>query len=264
MTACSNDLPDEPSAGAPQADVSILAVPANDDFDAAVVITTLRFTDILNTSEATSAADDPANDCVIGGHTVWYQFTPSEDMRINANTFGSDYDTGIAVYTGTRGALTQITCNDDAVPGNFIQSNLNFDAVAGQTYFFMVGSFGDSDGGNLVFNVDVSLNLGLTINPTGSVDAKTGVATIRGTVTCSEPVSVFLDGTVQQRIGRTLITGFFFTVVECDGVTPWEVQVSAQDGLFTGGQVQVSSSAFAPDRDFTAASATVRLRGKGK
>ena len=52
-----------------------------------------------------SFADDPANDC-IGGHTVWYQFTPSEDIRVNANTFGSDYDTGIAVYTGTRGTLT--------------------------------------------------------------------------------------------------------------------------------------------------------------
>jgi hypothetical protein len=244
--------------------VSILAVPANDDFDAAVVITTLRFTDNLNTSEATSAADDPANDCVIGGHTVWYKFTPSEDMRINANTFGSDYDTGIAVYTGARGALTQITCNDDAVTGQFVQSNVNFDAVAGQTYFFMVGSFGDSPGGNLVFNVDVSVDLGLTIDPSGSVDAKTGVATIRGTITCAEPVSGTLDGSVQQRIGRSLLNGGFFTFFECDGVTPWEVQVSAFDGLFVAGRLQVSVRAFAFDRDFTDVAATVRLKGKGK
>jgi hypothetical protein len=34
---------------------------------------------------------------------------------------------------------------------------VNFDAVAGTTYFFMVGSFGDTPGGNVVFNVDVSL-----------------------------------------------------------------------------------------------------------
>jgi hypothetical protein len=135
-----------------------------------------------------SFADDPANDCIIGGHTVWYQFTPSEDIRINANTFGSDYDTGIAVYTGTRGALTQIDCNDDVVLGQFVQSNVNFDAVAGTTYFFMVGSFGDSPGGNLVFNVDVSLELGLTIDPTGSVDPMTGEATISGTITCAEAV----------------------------------------------------------------------------
>jgi hypothetical protein len=160
MTACSKDLPDEPSTGAPQADVAILAIPANDDFDDAVVITTLPFTDNLNTSEATTAADDPADPedpavCFIGGHTVWYQFTPSEDTRIDATTFGSDFDTGIAVFTGTRGALTLIGCNDDLLTGRNRQSIVGFDAVAGETYFFMVGSFGDSPGGNLVFNVDV-------------------------------------------------------------------------------------------------------------
>ena len=39
MTACSRDLPEEPNAGTPQADVSIAQVPANDDFDDAVVTT---------------------------------------------------------------------------------------------------------------------------------------------------------------------------------------------------------------------------------
>jgi hypothetical protein len=33
---------------------------------------------------------------------------------------------------------------------------VTFDAVAGETYYFMVGAFGDSPGGNLVFNVDVA------------------------------------------------------------------------------------------------------------
>jgi hypothetical protein len=161
MTACSKDLPDEPSAGAPQADVSIAQVPANDDFDAAVVITPLPFTDNLNTSEATTAADDPADPedpavCFVGSHTVWYRFTPSKNMTINANTVGSDYDTGIAVFTGTRGALTFIGCNDDVLTGRNRVSSVTFDAVAGETYYFMVGSFADSPGGNLVFNVKVA------------------------------------------------------------------------------------------------------------
>ena len=43
MTACSKDLPtgpaDKPSLGPPQADVSIQQIPANDDFDDAIVIT---------------------------------------------------------------------------------------------------------------------------------------------------------------------------------------------------------------------------------
>jgi hypothetical protein len=124
MTACSTDLPEEPSAGTPQADVSILQIPANDDFANAVVIGALPFTTSLNTSEAT-AVDDPPNDCLVDAHTVWYQFTATEDIRLNANTFGSDYDTGIAVYTGTPGALTLVACNDDAITGQFVQSNVN-------------------------------------------------------------------------------------------------------------------------------------------
>jgi hypothetical protein len=270
LAACSEDQPTgpalEPHPDAPQA-----VVPDNDDFDAATVITTLPFIDNLNTSEATTTADEPADPedeavCFIGGHTVWYQFTPSENMTINANTFGSDYDTGIAVYSGTPGALTFIECNDDVITGFFTQSNVNFDAVAGETYFFMVGSFGDpefSPGGNLTFRVDVSVELGVTIDPTGRLDAATGTVTTSGTVTCLEPVSGELFGEIRQQIGRrSVITGTFaFVPFECDGATSWQVEgVQPDNGFFTAGRVQVHVSAYAFDRDFTDATAAVRLR----
>jgi hypothetical protein len=271
MTACSKDLPDEPSAGGPQADVTIAAVPGNDDIANAVEITTLPFIDNLNTSDATTTADEPADPedpavCFIGGHTVWYTFTPSENMTINANTFGSDYDTGIAVYSGTPGALTFIECNDDAITGFLVNSNVNFDAVAGETYYFMVGSFGNpefSPGGNLTFRVDVSVELGVTIDPTGRLDAATGTMTISGTVTCLEPVSGELFGDIQQRIGNRAIVhgGFAFVPFECDGVSSWQVQgVPADNGFFTAGPVQAHVSAYAFDRDFTEATARVRLQ----
>jgi hypothetical protein len=158
VTGCSNDLPTGPAykpyPGAPQAQI-----PANDDFDDAIVITALPFTHTVSTTEATTTADEPADPedpgvCFIGAHTVWYQFTPSRDTRIRATTAGSDYDTGIAVFTGTGGDLTLIACNDDVFLGRQVQSSVTFDAVAGVTYFFMVGSFGTTEGGNLVFNVD--------------------------------------------------------------------------------------------------------------
>src|SRR5215210_2817563 len=145
ITACSEDLPtrpaDQPRADAPQADVSILQIPANDDFDDAVIVARPPFTDNVNTSDATTAADDPVPSCADGGQgpTVWYAFTPSHSKRIEANTFGSDYDTDLVVYTGTRGDLTEITCNDDA--GNTLQSKVVFNAVAGETYYIMVGAF---------------------------------------------------------------------------------------------------------------------------
>jgi hypothetical protein len=238
-----------------------IAQPTNDDFDSATVVPGLPFTDQVNTTEATTAADDP--ECEGQGPTVWYSFTPTEDLRVEANTFGSDYDTTLSVYTGAPGALTQIACNDDAAGS--LQSRVRFDATAGQTYFFMVGSFASGPGGNLTFSVDVAtaLELGLTIDPTGSVVPSKGVVAISGTVTCSEPALVEVQGRMQQRIGRLLITGFFFTFVECTPpATAWSATVEGENGLFVAGQAQVDAFAFAPEEgEFAEASATVRLRG---
>jgi hypothetical protein len=47
---------------------AIAQPPANDDFDNATVVPGLPFTDQLNTTEATTAADDP--DCFGQGATV--------------------------------------------------------------------------------------------------------------------------------------------------------------------------------------------------
>jgi hypothetical protein len=126
------------------------AQPANDDFDNAIEVTGLPFSDTQNTVDATTADDDP--DCAGNGHTVWYAFTPDEDARISADTFGSDYDTTLSVYTGDLGSLSQIACNDDT---NSLQSRVTFDAVAGETYYFMIGACCDGPGGNLVVSVDV-------------------------------------------------------------------------------------------------------------
>jgi hypothetical protein len=243
---------------------AIAQPPANDDFASATVVPGLPFTDQVNTTEATTAADDP--DCFGQGATVWYSFTPTTDLRVEANTFGSDYDTTLSVYTGAPGALTQIACNDDAVGS--LQSRVRFDATAGETYYFMVGSFASGPGGNLVFNVDVApppLELGLTIDPVGSVVPSKGVATISGTVTCSEPAFVEVQGRMEQRVGRLLISGFFFTFVECTPpATAWSATVEGENGLFVAGRAHVEAFAFAPEEGaFAEASATVRLRGSG-
>jgi hypothetical protein len=241
-----------------------IAQPANDDFDSATVVPGLPFTDQVNATEATTAADDP--ECAGQGATVWYSFTPTEDLRVEANTFGSDYDTTLSVYTGAPGALTQIACNDDAAGS--VQSRVRFDATAGETYFFMVGSFASGPGGNLTFNLDVApppFELGLTIDPVGSVVPSKGVATISGTVTCSEPALVEVQGRMEQRVGRLLITGFFSTFVECTPpATAWSATVEGENGLFVAGRAQVDAVAFAFEEGASAeASATVRLRGSG-
>src|SRR6266508_1214652 len=122
-----------------------LAQPANDDFDSAAVIGALPFTDSISTAEATTADDDPF--CNGNEHTVWYSFTPTQNERIQADTSGSDYDTTLSVYTGSRGALSQVGCAS-------FPAQVTLDVSANTTYFFMVASACcGGPGGTLVLNV---------------------------------------------------------------------------------------------------------------
>jgi hypothetical protein len=70
-------------------------------------------------------------------------------VKVQVDTFGSDYSITLSVYTGTRGNLTQIACVDR------LYSVINFTAVGGRTYFFVVGALASSGrpGGDLVFRV---------------------------------------------------------------------------------------------------------------
>jgi uncharacterized delta-60 repeat protein len=126
--------------------------PSNDDFDTPTVVGVLPFTDPLDTTEATRAADDPscAGD---DGSTVWYSFTATEAVRIVADTFGSDYDTTLSGFAGDRGSLTQLACNDDA---QGLQSRIALDVAAGESVSVMAGSFGGGLGGNLVIHMDIA------------------------------------------------------------------------------------------------------------
>lgn len=75
---------------------------ANDDrADATVVSEPLPFTDSLDASTATGDATDPGCFAAPGdpaNPTVWYSYTPSSDGIVQANTFGSNYDTTLSAY----------------------------------------------------------------------------------------------------------------------------------------------------------------------
>jgi PKD repeat protein len=125
----------------------------NDDFDNATVIDGLPFTDAQDTSTATWASDDP-DSCSSNG-SVWYTYTPTSDIYVDADTIGSGFDTVLSAYTGTRGSLEMVpgACNDDWYG---LQSRVRFRAIADTTYYFLVGfccGNGGDGGGDLVFSV---------------------------------------------------------------------------------------------------------------
>ena len=254
--------------------ITVLAAPPiNDDFGTPIVIGDVPFTNTQTTTKATAATDDPF--CAASSHTVWYAFTPSSDMRVEINTFGSNYDTTLSVYTGSRGALTQVACNDNSARGS--QSRVRFNAVAGVTYWVMAGSYYYASGGQLVLNLlsaPPPLSIGLAMAESGGVDPTSGQVTVTGNITCSRPVLVSISGQIKQDHAQSSLTGQFAFVVPCDGTTDWIAPIVIAPTLFAGraadlfvaGRADVTASASALDEETgekaeSHAAARIVLRG---
>jgi hypothetical protein len=232
--------------------VPVLAsAPDNDDFDEATPITSLPFSDAVDTTEATQASDDP--ECAGAGPTVWYALTLGENAFVEINTFGSSYDTTLSAYVGERGDLQQIACNDDAAGS--LQSRIRIAVEAGTTIFIMAGAFASGPGGELILNAletepFTPIAIELTVDPIGQVDARTGTAWLTGTVSCSGAEFVDLFGSLEQRAGRFIIHGFGFDFLPCDGTTPFELEIRGETGLFAGGRAHAFVEAVACTDDF--------------
>ena len=247
------------------------APPGNDDIANATAVGAMPYSDgPYDTTESTTGATDPT--FCFGEpdrSTVWYSFTPVSSGRYAADTFDSDYDT--TLYVGTpdgAGGIDVIACNDDAQD---LQSLVSWDATASTTYLLTVGTccgggvVGEAGGGgSLSFHVYVAPpppTVTITVDGTGSF-TRYGVATIRGSISCSNADGVEIGADATQRVGRFLIRGFGNTFVDCSA-TRWSMDISSEDGKFLGGALSVDVFAFACGTfECTEAfvSRTVRLR----
>ena len=138
--------------------VAYAAPPVHDDFDNAKLIDDLiYFDEDVDTRDATPSApngpfgDDPDNiDCQdeelnAGFGSVWYKYTPTVVESISLDTIDSDYDTFIAVWTGTRGSLELEGCGDETFEGF---TEMSFIGQPGQTYYIEVARYNDGSGGS--------------------------------------------------------------------------------------------------------------------
>ncbi|MGH2490345.1 MAG: DUF6299 family protein [Candidatus Limnocylindria bacterium] len=222
--------------------------PSNDKIAGATAITALPFSDTVDTTKATTDAEEDAaaQPCRDFGapaieKAVWYKYTASADITLSVDTTASSYTTGIARYKGAPSASTFVTC----APGRLITS-----VASGQTAYLMI--FGDqpgSPGGTLRINVQEAPpppQVSLTVDPVGGFDSS-GNATISGTVTCTGTADFGgINGNVTQTVGRFTINGFFFSSFTCDGTTqPWTATTQSSNGKFAGGPATVQAFAFA-------------------
>jgi hypothetical protein len=121
--------------------------PANDECTTARTITDATFVEVLDTTAATAPVDEIQPTCATRlTNTVWYQFTAPANGLVTADTFESDYDTDLAIYTGACNELLQQTSVNDS--GGTLQSKAAIPVTQGQTYFIQVGHHvdpGDAD-----------------------------------------------------------------------------------------------------------------------
>jgi len=123
--------------------------PANDMFANSTSIAGPNGTVNGNNIDATVEAGEPKYG---NESTVWWTWTSPSSGACEFNTYTSDYDTYLAVFTGNSvGALTLVAENDD---GSNSQSMVCFEVSSGQTYQVQVSGYGYEhiQEGNIILN----------------------------------------------------------------------------------------------------------------
>ena len=140
--------------------------PINDNFvDSIRLVGSLVSTTGTNV-DATGEAGEPDHAGVNFGisnliDSVWYEWRAPADGTVTINTLGSNYDTSLAVYTGSAvNSLTEVASNDDF---SLLQSQVNFSVIAGQTYQIAVDGFVGAQG-----LIDLNLDLDLDYTQVGT------------------------------------------------------------------------------------------------
>jgi hypothetical protein len=224
------------------------AAPPTNDTSAGATAATIGFSQSLDTSQATTDAQDTQANADCGAPatdaSVWYTVAGT-GSGVVVDVSASDYSAGVIVATGTPGNLELVTCGAGTV---------GFTADTGTTYYVLAfddQEDGTGNGGHLSIAFSAAPpppTVDVTVNPRGTVSTRTGVAHLSGTYTCSDADSIDIFGDVCQPVGRFTIRGSFDIYSEgtCDG-TPqsWTADVIADNGKFAGGKALTVAFSFA-------------------
>jgi hypothetical protein len=204
--------------------------PANDNWADAEEVGDVTDHEFCNES-ATFDGPGDCNDC----GNVWYCYTASCNGNVLVDVCNSDYDTKLGVYNGCGEPTTAtlIACNDDACGSDGYKSQLEFAAVAGNTYLIEIGGYNYSstgcDEGCGLLSISCSLPCQVEC-PSGAIDEgePCGDDTNGG---CNSPVPVFTDISCGQTVcgnawfdGSTRDTDWYRLTLDGYYEVTWTVQ----------------------------------------
>ena len=123
--------------------------PINDNFADATPVTAA--TTQGSTIASTVESGEPEGAATSGDiNSVWFVWTADTNNTVEFNTFGSNFDTLLGVYTGQSvDALTLIVANDDAQGA--LQSQVVFDPTPGTLYYIAIDGL-EKETGSFVLN----------------------------------------------------------------------------------------------------------------
>jgi hypothetical protein len=129
--------------------------PSNDDCGSAISIASLPYTSpAIGNGAATT--DGPATTCDGPYRNIWWVVSGvCGTMTASTCNTGTNFDTELAVFSGTCTGLTQVGCNDDAACAlSGLYSTVTWTATQGTTYYIAAGSyFTSGTTGNIVLSV---------------------------------------------------------------------------------------------------------------
>lgn len=99
-----------------------------------------------------TALKDPGSSCTSSSsHSAWYRLAPAAtSMAIAADTFGSSFDTVLAVFREDGSALEEVACNDEFAGS---QSRVVWRVASGASYLIMAAASAQTPAGSLRLNL---------------------------------------------------------------------------------------------------------------
>jgi len=223
------------------------APPANDAIRGAIVTTTDPSTVSFDTTEATA---DPDDGRCVGDRSVWFRFDATTTRSLRMTTAGSDFDTRLAIFRGTRNERRLVDCDNNNGPGR--TSADRFRILEGQRYWVAVSSCCEPHpGGSATLTIGRFAEPGAEITVEGARSGEiSGRLFVDGTIACDTPSEARLEVTVSQRVGDAVARGTAYRRLRrCDdGVRDWTAGVDSETGwAFGPGPVSVRVNAYVYD-----------------
>jgi HYR domain len=178
------------------------------------------------------------------------------------------------VASGLEGAVVNYTVstvdNIDANPQLTCEPPSGSTFPVGETTVTCTAtdSSGNSATARFTVTVVAPLDIGLVVDPSGTVNPSTGVATVHGSIRCNRATNVaifvFLTQTV---VNRARVQGFFPAFIDCTlRRLPGLVTIKPETRRYIAGKASASASAFACDQfsscDSDQVGRTTVLRGR--